>query len=97
MIHCNSIAARNEEAKNLSDIANRIYRFLKHNKGKGYTDKQVARFLNFNHHSKAQPRISELIQKGMLVEGVSQKCEQTGKMVRTVKFNDEEERQLDLI
>jgi predicted HTH transcriptional regulator len=91
-IHDNSKTAYEEEQPNLSDRELKVYRLLKHNRNNSYTDKQVSRLLNYPHHSAVQPRISDLLKKGLIREAGTVKCDSTGKTVRLVKFasNDEQ-------
>jgi predicted HTH transcriptional regulator len=95
--HNNSLECYEEEQPTLSDRELKVYRLLKHNRNNSYTDKQVSRLLNYPHHSAVQPRISDLLKKGLVREAGTVKCDSTGKTVRLVKFNDREESQLEML
>jgi hypothetical protein len=96
MIHNNSIDAYTEEAPRLSAREQEVYSFCKHNKGRSYTVKRLSELMGFGHHSAIQPRVSDLLRKGLLEEAVDTKCEHTGKTCAQVRFKDKDDRQIEM-
>jgi len=87
-IHINSLAAFRDDGKELSQREIDIVLFLLTHPGK-YTDRQLAAKMGFTHRSMVQPRVSELINNGGIVEEAgSTKCDVTGKTVRQVSLSD---------
>lgn len=82
MIHANSLAAYHAERLRLSDRAERVLGYIA-NKGPS-TDRQVMAGLGFGEPGAVRPRITELIDLGLLMEVGNTKCAITGKTVRIV-------------
>jgi predicted HTH transcriptional regulator len=81
-MHDNSVAAYHAEESKLSTRAQAVLAWiLKHGP---HTDRQVAAGMGFEHRSAVQPRITELIDAGKLMEVCSVRCPVTGKSVRKV-------------
>lgn len=81
-IHANSLAAYHAERLRLSDRAERVLGYIA-NKGPS-TDRQVMAGLGFGEPGAVRPRITELIDLGLLMEVSNTKCSVTGKTVRVV-------------
>lgn len=81
-IHANSAAAYHSERLRLSDRAQRVLGYIA---AKGpATDRQVMQGLGFSEPNSVRPRITELIEAGLLIEASNTKCPVTGKTVRVV-------------
>lgn len=81
-VHPNSVAAYRAEQPRLSS---RVQKILDHvTKHGGGTDRQIAEAMWYPERSHVQPRISELVQAGLLVEVNKIKCPVTGNTVRVV-------------
>tara|TARA_R100001163_G_scaffold14424_1_gene13172 strand:- start:4136 stop:4414 length:279 start_codon:yes stop_codon:yes gene_type:complete len=88
-MHINSINAYHEELPRLSKRASAIYNFFANTHSRlerFYTDRQVKTILGFNDMNQVRPRITELIQLGLLEEVGKTKCPITCKMVRVVNL-----------
>lgn len=84
-MHINSIEAYYEELPKLSKRARQIADFFYNNGyAGGYTDREVMNVLGYTEPNQVRPRITELIQLGILKEVGAVKCEITGKKVRKV-------------
>lgn len=81
-VHDNSIAAYHQEEPALSKRAAAIVGWIRI--CGGGTDREIAAGMGFSHRSAVQPRISELVEKGLLEEVRSVRCPITGKRVRVV-------------
>ncbi len=90
-MHDNSLQAYEEENLKLGAKALQVYRFLKHNRYNSYTVSQLSRMMGFAHRSEIQPRVSDLIKKGLVREAGNVKCDETGKTVALIKFNNQED------
>lgn len=81
-VHDNSIAAYRAEESKLSKRAQAVLDWIaKHGP---HTDREVAAGMGFEHRSAVQPRISELVDAGKLMEVCNCRCPITGKTVRKV-------------
>jgi hypothetical protein len=83
MIHPNSKQAYKEEKTKLGKRAQMIYDFLT-NIEKPMTDRQVQIALGFPEPNNVRPRITELMDEGLVFECGKVKCEITNKQVRLV-------------
>lgn len=83
--HPNSVAAYHAERPRLSSRAQKILDHVTEHGGG--TDRQIATAMGFEHRSEVQPRISELILAGLLVEVNQIKCGVTSKTVRVVALS----------
>jgi hypothetical protein len=81
-VHANSRAAYFEAAGMISRRAQMVLDWVRAN-GRA-TDRQVMQGLGFTDGNAVKPRISELIQIGLLVEVGATRCHITGKTVRLV-------------
>ena len=86
-MHDNSIKTYEEEEAALSKREREIFNFLRMTR-KAYTDRQLAKLMGFGHRSEVQPRLSDLVRKGLVKECGNVKCEDTGKTVRQIRFKD---------
>lgn len=91
MIHANSIKAYQELTPNKR--ASRIYEKYT-GTGKAMTDREIAKSLGFADLNQVRPRISEMIDLGFLRECGKVKDSDTGKTVRIVEVNKEDNNQL---
>lgn len=84
-MHRNSQLAHAQEEANgrLGKRAATILKWLKANP-RPYTDREVAARLGYPDMNCVRPRITELVQEGLLVEVDSVRCHITGKTVRRV-------------
>ena len=80
-MHQNSYRAYNEEHEKLNKREKLI---LDAFAGKGFmmTDREVMAVLGFHDMNMVRPRITSLLEKGLLVEGCTVKCKTTGRQVR---------------
>jgi repressor of nif and glnA expression len=87
-MHCHSIKAYHEEHPKLSKRAAEILKFLKDIQH-GMTDRQVkdAMYGQNADMNRVRPRITELIEVGLLVQVNQAKDQLTGKTVRVVEVN----------
>ena len=85
MIHINSRKSYKEEAASLGNREREIFNYLMMTR-REYTDRQLAKEMGFEHRSLVQPRISGLIDKGLVMECGKAKCNVTGKLVRMIKL-----------
>lgn len=82
MIHENSLSAYRQEADRLSKRAWLVLAWIDlHGPA---TDRQVMEGMGFSEPNAVRPRITELVDAGLLVEKDSVKCRRTGKTVRVV-------------
>lgn len=86
MIHENSKQALYEERKSLSDRASKIYEYVRGQSSNSFTDRQIMTNLGFTEPNQVRPRITELVERGLLYESGSAKCDVTDKTVRLVKI-----------
>lgn len=91
-MHDNSLSAYRAEESRLSARAMAVLAWISEHGP--HTDRQVAAGMGFDHRSAVQPRISELIDAGKLMEVGDVKCPVTGKRVRRVDIR--RPRQLEL-
>lgn len=82
-MHHNSIKAYYEEIEKLSNRAKAIYNWIVEH-GQSYTDREIQIRMGFAERNMVQPRITELIERGLLYECGKTKCAMTGKTVRLV-------------
>jgi len=87
-IHENSLDAYRSSELELSERAQAVFDWIKSN-GKA-TDRQVARGMGFDHKSAVQPRISEMVDDGVLVEVGKAQDPISGKSVRVVDVRREQ-------
>ena len=80
-IHPNSLAAYAETAKQRASLRWRIMGLMAD--GRPRTDRQISSDLS--HLEKLNPRITDLVQEGLLHEVGSQRCEVTGIEVRVTR------------
>lgn len=81
-VHPNSLAAYHGSGPALSRRAQTVLDWLRaHGPA---TDRQAARGLGFGDMNAVRPRITELVDLGLLRETGSRRCEVTGKTVRVV-------------
>lgn len=81
-VHANSIDCYHAEETKLSKRAEAVYAWITEHGP--HTDREVAAGMGFSHRSAVQPRISELVESGRLMEVGNVKCPETGKSVRRV-------------
>lgn len=95
-MHSNSLAAYRDTAEMRPRLA-RSFAIVEVLRQRGpMTDRQVASALNYPHKSAVQPRISELVEIGQLVERGSVKDEITGKPVRVCAVRPPEQQMFNL-
>ncbi len=82
MIHENSVAAYNQELPKLSRRAMLVCAWIELNGPS--TDRQVMRGMGFTDMNSVRPRITELVEAGLLFEVRSTICPETRKRVRVV-------------
>lgn len=82
VMHENSLQAYRQERKKLTQRALLVLAWIDLN-GPA-TDRQVMHGLKFSEPNAVRPRITELVDAGMLVEVESVRCSETGKTVRVV-------------
>lgn len=92
--HPNSIAAYHGSSEQFSEREQEVMATLRRI-GHG-TDKQIAHAAGYAHKSAVQPRLSELLKRGVLVEYGTAKDPDTGKHVRVVCIKPPEEQQLEM-
>jgi len=85
-MHKNSLKTYDEERYRLNDRASKIFELLRANPGSSYTDRQIMTRLGFSEPNQVRPRITELIERELVTECGSVKCDVTGKTVRLVKL-----------
>ena len=61
------------------------------------TDREIASNMGFNHRSMVQPRISDMIKSGVIMEMGKRKDDVTNKTVRVVRLNYGKPQQLELL
>ena len=82
VMHENSLQAYRQERKKFSEREMLVLAWLDmHGPA---TDRQVMRGLKFSEPNAVRPRITELVDAGLLVEIRSVRCPETGKTVRVV-------------
>jgi predicted transcriptional regulator len=81
-MHANSIEAYHEDRGKLSGRALAVLADVKA-RGPG-TDREIAARMGYTHRSAVQPRISELVELGLLHETGRSLCRETMKRVRVV-------------
>ncbi|HEY4360311.1 MAG TPA: helix-turn-helix domain-containing protein [Bryobacteraceae bacterium] len=81
--HENSAHAYREEKPKLGKKAMAVLAHVR--RYGGGTDREIAKAMGFQHRSAVQPRISELVEAGLLREVENIKCPVTGKTVRKVE------------
>ena len=82
-MHENSLGTYRQEGLKLSDRARQIYQFMI-GQHEALTDRQVQAAMGFAERGHVQPRISDLVKVGLLVEVDKVNCSVTGKPVRRV-------------
>ncbi len=82
-MHVNSLEAYRAELPGLHTRALDVLAWLKV-RGPA-TDRQCAAGMGYAHRSMVQPRITELVDRGLLEECGKVRCPETGRMVRQVK------------
>lgn len=82
MIHPNSLSAYHDERPRLSARASAVLTWIRQH-GPA-TDRQVMDGMGFREPNAVRPRVTELVELGMLVEVGSVRCAWTGKTVRRV-------------
>ena len=87
-MHNNSIKAYREEFPKLSKRASDIYFFLLNNMEIGFTDRDIKNYMKFEDMNMVRPRVTELIQQGLLEEVDKITCKVTGKTVRMVSLRN---------
>ena len=94
MIHDHSIAAYHEELPKLSRRARQILDWLEVHPRQ--TDREIAFGMGFSDMNSVRPRITEAVEKGLIVEVAEKRCPVTGKTVRIVDLSlDEKGRRQD--
>lgn len=93
-VHANSRAAYHESGEQFTE-RERVVIAAVRRMGHG-TDKQIAAAAGFPHKSAVQPRISELLKRGVLAEYGNAKDPDTGKTVRVVCVKPPQEQQLEI-
>lgn len=83
-MHFNSIRAYWEEIANLSGRRADVYHVIK--KMGEVTDRQVKDALGFSDMNAVRPRITELVEKGLVEECGDVICPVTGKTVRKIRI-----------
>lgn len=81
-MHANSLAAFRAEEGRLSKRAAAVLAWISERGPK--TDREVMQGMGFAEPNAVRPRLTELIQAGLLMEVCSRKCPVTGKTVRVV-------------
>ena len=87
-MHNNSIKAYREEFPKLSQRASDIYFFLLEHMEVGFTDRDIKYHMKFGEMNNVRPRVTELIQQGLLEEVGKTTCKVTGKTVRMVSLRN---------
>lgn len=81
-MHENSLTAYRSETKRITLRAATVFAWIcRHGRA---TDREVMRGLGFTDPNKVRPRITELVDVGMLVEVENKRDTETGKTVRVV-------------
>jgi len=83
-VHPNSIKTYREDANKISKRAGDVLRLLREY-GYPLTDREVMKALGFTDPNAVRPRITELLDAGLITEAGNTKDELTGKTVRKVK------------
>lgn len=81
-MHANSLQAYREERPRLSQRAADVLQVV-HAFGP-LTDREITETMGFRERNAVSPRVTELIEAGLLVEHDSVRCPVTGKTVRRV-------------
>lgn len=81
-VHQNSIEAFYSEQTKLSRRAADVLWFIREHGAR--TDREVMQGLGFAEPNAVRPRITELMEQGLLVEAGNTRCKWTGKTVRLV-------------
>ena len=87
-MHNNSIKAYREEFPKLSRRASDIYYFLLEHLELSFTDRDIKQQMKFPEMNNVRPRVTELIQQGLLEEVGKTICKVTGKTVRMVSLRN---------
>lgn len=93
-VHANSRAAYHESGQQFSEREQLILATIRR-MGHG-TDKQIAAGAGFSHKSAVQPRITELLAQGALIEYGNARDPDTGKTVRVVCTKPPQEQQMEI-
>jgi len=83
-VHANSLKTYREDAVKISLRAEKILAVLRYTKV-AMTDREIMRHLCFSDPNTVRPRITELLDAGLITEAGNTKDELTGKTVRKVK------------
>jgi len=83
-MHKNSLEAYSQEEANLSKRAKKILTFLKQ-QPLALTDREIQKAMGYPERGMVQPRISEMIFAGLVIECGKKKCSITNKNVRLVE------------
>ena len=90
-VHKNSRKAYHEERPKLSDRCATIMEWFEWRSPNTLTDRQVMAHMRFTDMNAVRPRITELIDAGYLMEVGKVKCPVTGKTVRVVGVNAQQQ------
>jgi hypothetical protein len=82
-VHANSVKVYREDTAKISKRASEVLRLLKVS-GVALTDREVMKSLGFTDPNSVRPRITELIDAGLIKEAGTTTDELTGKKVRRV-------------
>ena len=93
-VHANSMTAYHEEREQLSQRARTILNLM--SDGGKRTDREIMKALRFSEPNAVRPRVTELIQKCILMECGTTRCKVSGKTVRLVAIPDMQAGQLEL-
>lgn len=88
VINVNSIDAYYSENDNGRILKRRIMVYNLILRKEGLTSREIMKELNFNEPNQVRPRITELLQKGLIKEGEKIICEDTKKIVSTFFINN---------
>jgi hypothetical protein len=91
-VHINSIQAYHGERLTLSKRASDVLWFVRENGA--CTDREVMVGMGFTEPNSVRPRITELLEEGLLVDAGNTKCRFTGKTVRRVDIHRPQQREL---
>lgn len=81
-MHINSLLAFDEARKSLNDRCQKILRVIE--KFPDSTDRDILHELGWSDMNMVRPRITEMVQKGLVVETGSMTCGITGRKCRTL-------------